>query len=201
MENNQFFKEIQNAASEKFELVEAGETIAWIKECAPQGLHDYRVIRTRRQAKTSKYCRTLLVISLVSKSQLDAALRWAAEVRDGLIEPETSDLYLFLLIPDILPYEVTRLEANEQFCRKYVISEIGQVQQLLRRTFLAKDSVNKSSTKLSDPVLVAFRETQVAHDWLNEEYQHIWLKAFLSNEATNEIATQLLSDPAPDTTR
>lgn len=201
MENSQFFSEIQASASAKFDLVETGETIAWIKECAPKDLHEYSVIRARRPAKTSKYCRTLLVASLGSKSQLEAALRWTAEVRDGLIEPETSDLYLFLLIPDILPHEIIQLEANEQFCRKYVIREVFNVQQALRRTFLAKDFEYKSSENLSDPVLVAFRETQTAHDWLSEDYQNTWLKAFLSTDATSEIITQLLSDPVPDTTQ
>lgn len=55
--------------------------------------------------------------------KIQGAFRWAADVRDTLAEPQTADLYMFMLIDGVASEDAARLETDDRFCRKVVVRE------------------------------------------------------------------------------
>ena len=71
-----------------------------LPEITPENLADKSVISLRRDWLHSIGERTILISVLDSIRDFKIALRWAAAVKDELLEPVNGDLYIFIIIKD-----------------------------------------------------------------------------------------------------
>ncbi|MDP2308688.1 MAG: hypothetical protein Q8P18_21890 [Pseudomonadota bacterium] len=122
-----------------------------LRKLAPPHLEDAAVVRLRRAAASGH--RTVLVVSC-DNGGIGNALRWAASVRDALPEPEPADLYLILDAPCAVEVGA-RLEADDRFCRRFVIREKESPEELLERTFLRGTRVDASANAPHEPLAAA----------------------------------------------
>jgi len=139
-----------------------------------------------------------LIACFDSVENLDFGARWAADVRDVLPEPEASDLYLILSAEGLSEGECSRLESDEQFCRKYVLRPGEDPKDFVLRTFLCPLESNDDGLDLSDPVIAAMKFTEAENDWLDAQQQDYWKALFLSSLESTDIARLLLDDGAPE---
>ncbi len=188
-----FFLEICRISNNRFEIQRSSEVIDDFLLSASEELLDRAVLRVRRTGNTKGGWRTLLVASMRDKKDLAHVIRWAAECRDLLSEPEASDLYLFIDTNacNFSQEEAIRIESSEQFCRKYVTRPDEELTALLTRTFLWKLIGTDLHTNISDPLIDAFKKTGVEHAWFNEEAQSLWRKSFLSGESGSDLVDML----------
>ncbi|WP_238085392.1 MULTISPECIES: ABC-three component system middle component 1 [Pseudescherichia] len=165
---------------------------------AEQPLSDITALKVQRSIKPSSSSRTILLAAIDKIEDWKIVVRWTAQVRDMLPEPETSDLYLILLAQGFSAHNRSRIEADEQFCRKYVTSSLDEMPQLLDRTFLASLSASDIGTKIVDPVTAAFIATKTNHSWLTNSLQDRWLKTFLSEKAGKDLVPDIIDNVDPE---
>lgn len=193
--------QIKERAGQRFNNITNSDQIEKILELANADLNDCSVIFLKRAANPGAGSRTLLVAALPNKEALPSATRWAAEVRANLPEPETADLFLFLIIGNVSDDIAARVEADEQFCRKYVVRPTEKITDMLDRSFLAPVYAPSQiatpgaapATALSDPLAKAFTATMQTHAWFNEHHQQTWRAALLSGVGGPEIVELLLA--------
>ncbi len=127
-------------ATERFELEEEGRESARARlhRLCPDDVCDHGVVRLRRTGAARGGWRTMLVASLPNADQLGKALRWTADVREELPDPEASDLYLLIVGPGLDELDPETIESDEHFCRKLVQRTSEETPNaMLDRTFLA----------------------------------------------------------------
>lgn len=188
MYSDQMVKEIIVRAGGRFEVVVDAE----LAELALETLTDVRALKLRRPASVSKTARTILVGYVSGANQIRELSRWSAEVRDNLLEPETSDLYLFLVADGVAQHECSRIESDEQFCRKYVASSLDAFSALLDRTFLSALGNSQQTPALADPVTVAFELTQKTYPWLDKAVQDKWLDALATDRPGKDLVAEII---------
>lgn len=164
---------------------------------AEQPLNDVTALKVRRTIRPLSSGRTILLAAIDKIEDWKIVVRWTAQVRDILPEPETSDLYLILLAQGFSAHNRSRIEADEQFCRKYVTSSLNEMPQLLDRTFLASLSASDIGTEIVDPVTAAFIATQNNHAWLTNPLQEQWLKTFLSEKPGKDLIPGIIDNVDP----
>lgn len=184
---------IKSRTQNRFD-VSVDESLAVLAESS---LTDVYALKVRRTAKLNTSGRTILLAAIDKIEDWKLVARWTAQVRDMLPEPETSDLYLILLAEGFSQHNISRLEADEQFCRKYVASTIDEMPLLLDRTFLASLSTSETGTTIVDPVTAAFLATQTKHSWLTNTLQEQWLKTFLSDKTGKDLVPEIIENVAP----
>ena len=171
-----------------------------LEEIKPRELTDVATLRIQRLPNSEitmlsfDTWRTVLVTVLANKDQVRHALRWAALVKDVLLDPESSDLYLFIAFEnqaDLTIESCIHLESTEQFCRKYVLRPEETPEQLVERTFLAPLISSSMNTRVSDPLIAAFSNTGSQHTWFNTAEQNRWQKIFLSGKKGDELVDEL----------
>ncbi len=142
--------------------------------------------------------------SLEFKGELRQILKISAHTREKLTEAEPYDLYLFLgvLNPPENDGPCMRLEATEQFCRKYVLRPNETIEDLIERTFLSRFENQKEKIEpLQDPLILALRETQSSspeHFWLESRYQNMWKNALISGETADTLIEMLFEEIPQD---
>jgi hypothetical protein len=135
--------------------------------------------------------RTILISSLAFESaSIQAVRRWAADVRDVLPEPQTADLYMFLVIEGIPGEEASRIETDDRFCRKVVLRASESVNDFLDRTFLATLSPVGESGAIGDPLLAALFAMAGKHPW-TEPQLSVWRELLVSGKSGSEVAQYL----------
>lgn len=145
----------------------------------PEVEHTSKILRFKRARIDKAGWRTVLLIELPS-SAVQSAHQWAADVRDVLPEPETSDLYMFLLISDVTNDEAARIETDDRFCRKIVARKSEAMMDFLDRTFLAALDPPGDVETLSDPLVSALNSLSAAHPW-TDPHITTWKAELLSN--------------------
>jgi hypothetical protein len=155
----------------------------------PEAEHNSYALRLKRSSIDGAGWRTVLLIELPSAS-VQAAHQWAADVRDVLPEPETADLYMFLMISNITNDEAARIETDDRFCRKVVVRESEEAMDFLDRTFLAALDPAGDSETLSDPLVSALTALSTAHPWTSP---HIidWKEQLLSTNTGADVVRTL----------
>ena len=153
--------------------------------------HPSTILRLKRQRNTNAGWRTVLLIEVPSSS-LQAAYQWSADIRDVLPEPETSDLYMFMLIGDISDNEAARIETDDRFCRKVVARQLEDALDFLDRTFLAALDPPGNVETLSDPLISAFKAMVKSHPWTGR-HMAVWKTELLSTSNGGDVV-QILSD-------
>lgn len=135
--------------------------------------------------------RTVLIAAFpFDSAKIQGAFRWAADVRDVLAEPQTADLYMFMLIEGIESEDAARLETDDRFCRKVVVREQEDVDSFLDRSFLAKLSPAGSSDNISDPLLASLNSLGLVHSWVVPHLE-TWREQLLSGKSAVDIAKAL----------
>jgi hypothetical protein len=165
---------------------------------APENITDVRALKLRRLASKRSTSRTILVAFTRGEAAIKDLARWTAEVRDALLEPETSDLYLFLVADGLEYHACARIESDEQFCRKYVAASIAEFPQMLERTFLSSLTTGLQSSKISDPIAAAFQATHDVFPWFETSIQEQWLKSFTTNKPGKDMVPEIIdAEPLP----
>ena len=164
---------------------------------AEPSLADVSALKLRRVEKADSSGRTVLLAVIDKVEDWKTVSRWTAQVRDMVPEPETSDLYLILLAEGFSSHNCSRIEADEQFCRKYVTSSLGEISSLLDRTFLAALSVSGTGDGIVDPVTAAFQSTQARHAWLTNTLQEHWLRTFLNEKTGKDLVPDIIEIAEP----
>lgn len=155
---------------------------------------DKKVIRLKRSAQTNLlFYRTLLLVEINDKSFLSEALKWTSAVKNSLTDPETSDLYLIIVSGNNIysTEDSMRIEATEQFCKKYVQRDGESPECLMNRTYLAKLSLGGSNAIQEDPLKRALQNTNTEHAWFDAEKQKVWKDAFTSEDNGNELLDKI----------
>ncbi|MDB5284866.1 MAG: hypothetical protein JWO06_3941 [Bacteroidota bacterium] len=155
-----------------------------------------RILRVKRAQNLGSSFRTILLCEIDNASHYDTVLNWAYDVRDVLVNDESSDLYLFFIISeDQLNIEVcVNIEANEDCCRKYVFHPDESVEDFLNRTFLHQHTNDNKLESISDPLLTALTKTGESFSFLDSTLQNKWREALLSVWGGADIADILLED-------
>ncbi len=185
MRSEQWVALLQERAVGRFELEGDDAASANLRKLAPPNLDDHEVVRLRRP--TASGYRTLLVVSCDNEGVGDA-LRWAASVRDALLEPEPADLYLILDAPCSL--QVTALlEADDRFCRRFVIRGNEAPEDLLERTFLRGTKVDATIDAPREPLAAAL----AAVPGIGSSLAAPWRAALLGGASGAELFELLLA--------
>ncbi|WP_313055691.1 ABC-three component system middle component 1 [Atlantibacter hermannii] len=152
---------------------------------------DSTTVQLRRLNQEGAGWRTVLITALdFDLTAIQGAFRWAADVRDILIEPQTADLYMFMLIDGIPSEDAARLETDDRFCRKIVVRDQESVDDFLNRSFLASLSPIGSTDNISDPLLASLSSLGLTHEWV-VPHLDAWRELLLSGKSGGDIADAL----------
>lgn len=155
----------------------------------PEVDHTSQILRLKRARIDKAGWRTVLLIELPSHA-VQAAHQWAANVRDVLPEPETSDLYMFIILRDTTHDEATRIETDDRFCRKVVTRQQETPIEFLDRTFLAALDPPGEVETLSDPLVAALQALSSAQSW-TKDHIDFWKTELLSTTNGGDVARSL----------
>lgn len=155
----------------------------------PEVDHSSLVLRLKRAHIAKAGWRTVLLIELPSHS-VQAAYQWAANVRDVLPEPETSDLFMFMVLREASHDEASRIETDDRFCRKVVARQKETPMELLDRTFLAALEPPGNVETLSDPLVAALESLSSAQSWTRDHIDS-WKRELLSAASGADVARSL----------
>jgi len=157
-----------------------------------------KVLRFCRQLpsdESNQFGKTILVTG-IEPDQIRDVLQWAALCKEVLLDPETSDVYLFIMWPgEYNPSieECLRIEANEDFCRKFVLRPGETVESFIERTFLKKIDAPEPLDLGQDPLISAFSGLEQQFSWLDEGEKARWRAAFNSGASSFELFNTLLT--------
>jgi hypothetical protein len=180
-------------AQSRFLLTEL-ERSNYFHQLAQEDNFPRSVITLKKRTSDLGGNKTLLLAYFSSLDQIGLGAKWAADVRDALPEPEASDLYLFLSVNGLSEGECSRLEADEQFCRKYVLRPSETDLSLVLRTFLGPLEAGDDEVSVADPVVTAMRATAKEYEWLDSPMQEYWKELFLSTHESAVIASLLIDE-------
>ena len=156
------------------------------------------VLTLNRSARTNATARTILVASGSNNAELEEIYKWCAYVKGNLLDPSTADLYLFLVYNEPIPdLEVClKVEANELYCRKYVLRPRERFDELLNRTFLSEPTAAAAGQERSEPLIQALQETATNFPWLTASELERWRQVLLAEGSGNQLATSLYQEPS-----
>lgn len=155
----------------------------------PKVKHTSEILRLKRSSIDKAGWRTVLLIELPSHL-VKAAHQWAADIRDVLPEPETSDLYMFIILRETTDDEATRIETDDRFCRKVVTRQEETPMGFLDRTFLAALDPPGNVETLSDPLVAALQALSSTQSWTKDHIER-WKTELLSTTNGADVARLL----------
>lgn len=155
----------------------------------PKVEHASLILRLKRARIEKAGWRTVLLIELPSHSA-QAAHQWAASIRDVLPEPETSDLFMFIILQEATHDEAIRIETDDRFCRKVVARQQETPMEFLDRTFLATLDPPGNVETLSDPLVAALHALSSAQSW-TKDHIDFWKTELLSTTNGADVARSL----------
>jgi len=159
-------------------------------------LSDINVIQLKRNTNETNNWRTILVCLAFSIDSFDKILKWTADVRDELLDPEASDLYLITVITGSeLSLDIcTNIESDDKYCRKYILRPGEDIQGLLSRTFLNTLTNEASHEEIVDPLHTALNNTAKNMAWFTPTIQDYWKAALLSGKTSADLIENLFTD-------
>jgi hypothetical protein len=191
MSYEELIKAITLKAKDRFNI--DSNSFENILSLCPQELTIRTLLRLERIAQPKIQTRkTILVVGIEDVDQTVHALRWAAIAKELLVDPESSDLYLFICFNQSVPLDVClMIESTEQFCRKYVLHPEETVEHFLERTFLAKASSPTQGSLSADPLIKSFVSVQLEHNWFDANEQNNWKSTLLGGLTGYELIEEL----------
>lgn len=167
-------------------------------EIASENLQNKRLIRFSRPLETSEpSLKTLLVVGINSNDYLKNVLQWAALCKELLLDPETADIYLAIMWTDETQpslEECLRIEASEDFCRKFVLRPNETKESFVERTFITKVDAPTPLDLGQDPLISAFSVLEQEFTWFNDEEKVKWREAFSSGNSSFELFNTLINN-------
>lgn len=159
----------------------------------PLGEFASAAVQLKRVNQEGAGWRTVLIAAFTDEvANIQSAFRWAADIREMLPEPQTADLYMFMLIESVASEDAARLETDDRFCRKVVVREGEDADSFLDRSFLASLSIPGRSDSISDPLSAALSALVAAHTWV-EPCRDTWRELLLSGKSGGELVEALRS--------
>ncbi len=185
------FESITTAAKGRFEWSEKDAEATLFEELMDDPSIERRVLRIQPRDGEVITKRTILMavvkdilvdVSESSKGNLQNILFWVSMVKEALVDPEASDLYLFIVeqSAESRLEACLRVESSELFCRKYILHPDESIEQLIARSLLGDILELNRDFEVSDPLGAALRATSVEHPWFDEIQQAKWRSEFLS---------------------
>lgn len=184
-----FLNAINSRANERFIFNQNREVANHLLNGAPSILVEKDVLQLQRIGIKIDYWKTFLIVVLESSAEINFALKWAANVKDELLNPESADLYLIIGIKaeDLAEEQLLGYESNDLFCRKFFLRTKETIDELLNRSFLSSLNTDGQTDELTDPLYTALLETSKNHAWFNSSYISLWRNEFLSGRSGNEL--------------
>jgi hypothetical protein len=169
-----------------FDIEPSDEYVAYLLDLVPELLSERHVFRFQRKQLAGingRWLKTVLVAGITQSDSIELAVDWAALAKDTLSNPETSDIYLFLVNTAALPIsteECLTIESSELLCRRFVLRPNETIADFVQRTFIEKTKVADPVDLAADPLLKAFREVSKQYPWFDQHEQLRWRQAFNS---------------------
>jgi len=184
------------SASDRYNFSTDQEQKDRLLSIAPDLLSDIRVIQLKRNTNETNNWRTILVCLIFSIDSFDKVLKWTADVRDELLDPEVSDLYLITVVTGTeLSLDLcTNIESDDKYCRKYILRPEENIQGLLSRTFLNTLTNEASNEEIVDPLQTALNNTAKNMTWFTPKIQDYWKAALLSGKTSADLIENLFTD-------
>lgn len=193
-----FTAHIKSIVKNRFYIENQSGTIAEMLALLPENIVDKQVLRFCRQhtSDTSRQFWKTLLIGSIGSDNLRDVLQWAALCKEVLLDPETSDIYLFIMwFGDNSPSieECLRIEANEDFCRKFVLRPGETIESFIERTFLKKIETPQPLDLGQDPLITAFSGLEEHFSWFDEAEKTRWKEAFNSGASGSDLFDALIT--------
>jgi hypothetical protein len=184
MKFEEFTKEISENIADRFKVISSDK----YSFLAPTSLNCKTIFEVQLLKSEAKGLKTVLLASINSFDDLIYPLKWAAAVKDILLDPQSADLYLIIHQNGNIPLETClRIESSEEFCRKFILRPEETTEGLINRTFLSK-LIDDSSEEISNsPTLNAFNSMRKENDWMEESEQKRWQELLLSDMESYDI--------------
>lgn len=195
----QFANHIKDNIQARFHIESPNVLQTEMLDLTPQGITNKQVLRFCRPLSSNvpnQFGKTLLVTG-IDPDQIRDVLQWAALCKEVLLDPETSDVYLFIMWSgknNLSIEECLRIEANEDFCRKFVLRPSEAIESFIERTFLKKIDASKPLDLGQDPLISAFSGLEQQFSWLDEAEKARWRAAFNSGATGFELFNILTSN-------
>lgn len=194
---DQFTAQINDNIESRFLTEDGNDLKSKMAHLAAENIHNRQVLRFRRQSvveTTDKHWKTLLIAGLESDSDLRDTLQWAALCKELLLDPETADLYLFIMWTGdnkVSIEECLRIEASEDFCRKFVLRPDESNESFIERTFIAKFNIPTQVDLGQDPLISAFSGLEERFTWFTDDVKALWREAFSSGNSSFDLFNAL----------
>jgi hypothetical protein len=188
----QFTTYINERIKSRFTIIDQDSICEEMMDLSSANLINKQVIRFSRQHVSS--FKTLLTVGINHERLMDA-LEWVALSKDLLLDPETADIYLFILWTDeTTPSldECLRIEASEDFCRKFVLRPDENEQSFVERTFISGLDTPNPVDLGQDPLIVAFKGLEEQFPWFNDIEKAKWREAFNSGISSFDLFYKLI---------
>jgi hypothetical protein len=194
----QFARHIKDSIQTRFRIESPNVIQTEMLDLTPQDITNKQVLRFCRPLSSdvsSQFGKTLLVTG-IDPDQIRDILQWAALCKEVLLDPETSDVYLFIMwlgenIPSI--EECLRIEANEDFCRKFVLRPNETIESFIERTFLKKIDAPEPLDLGQDPLISAFSGLEEHFSWFDHAEKNRWKEAFNSGASGSDLFDALIT--------
>ena len=180
---------IIRTANERFVVEREDAGRSELMALAPGELHKKNVLRLQRKAAGTHGRRTLLIAELANSTEIDLALQWSAACKDVLLDPESSDLYLFIILAnhDYTVEQCINVEANEKFCRKFILRPHETNEELIERTFLLPIIDKSTDQPIQDPLTSALLLTGEKLNWFDSKMQEEWRTKLISAKSGSDL--------------
>lgn len=189
-------QKIKDNIEGRYALKENDELLSRIKNLMAESSFSKQVLRFSRKNEKSEsnFCKTILVVHTDRKC-LKEVFEWTALTKEILLDPESADLYLFILwVGDDIPSEEEcfRIESSEEFCRKYVLGPGEEIASLLARSFIHQFDIPDKIDLGQDPLLRVFAGMNEQFPWFDETEKEKWLAAFNSGDSSYDLFYALI---------
>lgn len=196
---DQFTTYIIDNIESRFSLEGQNDIKTEMKSLISEDIRDKQVVRFCRQStfdNLNTHWKTLLMVGITSDNNLRDALQWTAICKELLLDPETSDVYLFIIWSGerkTSMEECLRIEASEDFCRKFVLRPNETKESFIERTFITKIDVPDPVDLGQDPLIAAFSGLEEQFLWFDEIEKAKWRVAFNSGTSSFELFNILIN--------
>lgn len=188
---------IPGATLDRYEIALFEGFVQEIFALRPQTVEKSHVMRIKRKYTSAAAWRTILIVDINDTNGLSEGLKWAAAVRDELLNGESADLYLFIITENSEQFNIEmciNIEAGDQYCRKYITRPDETISDFMNRTFLCKFESRERLQSVTDPLKLALIRTKETFPQFDENEQERWREAFLSGKGSLELADILFSE-------
>lgn len=193
----QFVLYINHQIETRFSIKSHGIIENEMIDVASENLQNKELLRFFRPQETSDiHLKTLLVVGIISDDDLKDTLQWVALCKELLLDPETADIYLAIMYsnenqPSI--EECLRIEASEDFCRKFVLRPNETSESFIERTFITKVDAPSPMDLGQDPLIAAFSILEQEFTWFNDAEKIKWREAFSSGASSFDLFNTLIN--------